>query len=67
MIVSSGVGQAHFLGSYWSKDGPERSVSRMILSCAKESYNWPKFDAREDFIEGRVYTIFGFDHRLPKF
>jgi hypothetical protein len=39
----------------------------MILSCCKESWNWPQFDTREEFIEGRVYSIFGFDHRLPTF
>jgi hypothetical protein len=64
MFVPSGKGCAHFLGSYWTENGPERSMSRMILSACKQSYNWPKFDDRKDFIEGRIYTIFGFDHRL---
>jgi hypothetical protein len=26
-----------FLGSYWSEDGPERDVSRMMLSASKQS------------------------------
>jgi len=28
-----------FLGSYWSVDGPEREVNRMMLSASKESWN----------------------------
>jgi hypothetical protein len=39
MIISSNIGEAHFLGSYWTKQGPERPISRMILSCCKESWN----------------------------
>jgi hypothetical protein len=67
MIISSGKSEAHFLGSYWTKLGPERPLDRMILSSVKESYNWPDFDTREEFIEGRIYTIFGYDRRLPSF
>jgi hypothetical protein len=56
-----------FLGSYWSRDGPERDVTRMMLSASKQSWNWPDFDNRDDFIDGRLYSIFGFDHRLHNF
>jgi len=34
-MFQAGVPHSHFLGSYWSEDGPERDVKRMILSCIK--------------------------------
>jgi hypothetical protein len=66
-IVDKGCSNSLFLGSYWTEDGPERELKRMILSASKLSWNWPNFDERDDFIDGRLYSILGFDHRLPDF
>jgi len=35
--IQKGVQAMQFLGSYWSEDGPHRTVKRMILSACKQS------------------------------
>lgn len=34
--ILPGIFEASFLGSYWSRDGPMRSIKRMILSTCKQ-------------------------------
>jgi hypothetical protein len=54
-----------FLGSKWSISGPERSIMRMVLGCCMWKSKWPDFQGdRKAMIASRLFSIFGYDHRL---
>jgi hypothetical protein len=57
-----------FLGSKWTVSGPERPLMRMILGCCMWKNKWPDFKGdRKAMIASRLYSIFGYDHRLQYF
>jgi len=62
-----GVSKVHFLGSLWCDGKPQRDLDTMCLQAVVLSGALPWHDDVRDAMEGRVYTIFGYDSRLPFF
>lgn len=50
-----------FLGSLWKDGLPERNVDVMIMSACTTRSEQPKMDSIDEFVKGRIFTIFGFD------
>lgn len=64
----SGEDKVHFIGSEWVEGQPERSILRMCLSAVHLKSRWPVSEVGQDnLVEGRLYTVFGYDRRLPTF
>jgi hypothetical protein len=60
--------RVHFLGSLWVDGKPERPVEKMVLSASTaRGGRWPEIGGADNIIDGRVYTVFGYDHRLEEF
>jgi len=57
----------HFLGSFWINGLPERPTYRMVISAIMVKSKWPEAGGVDNLIDGRLYTIFGYDHRLKSF
>jgi len=56
-----------FLGSLWKDGLPERNVAVMIMSACTTRSEQPKMDSIDEFVKGRIFTIFGFDWRIYQF
>ena len=63
-----GTPVSSFLGSVWTPEGPERNVRRMAISACLMKKAWPDFQGdKKRMIASRIYSIFGYDHRLNDF
>jgi hypothetical protein len=56
--------RTEFAGSVWDKEGPERSIPRMLMGACLQKSKWPRFPSKRELLRSRFFTVLQADRRV---